>query len=335
MPIIWILVFAGTLVTLIISADFFIRAAERVGLALGVEPFIIGVTLIAMGTSLPELITSIVAVTLEGASTEIVVGNVVGSNITNLCLVLGVVAVASGQIRLEFDLMRVDLPMLMGSAFVLILSVQDGKFSLFEGLVCIGGMALYITYIFIQGKEDPGEISLDPAAEVDQKVISNYTFSWKEPLILIASAAIIYLSARFNVESIVRLSEIFGIGEGFIALTAVALGTSLPELVVSIVAVRSGNGEMAIGNVLGSNIFNVFAVMGIPRLFGKIIIDNQSPDGGLTDLDFSIYSMGAATLVAFFVLMDKKLIRWEGWLLLILYVLFLGNLIDLQGISSQ
>ena len=259
-------------------------------------------------------------------------GNVVGSNITNICLVLGVVAVASKQIRLEFDLMRVDLPMLIGSAFVLILSVYDDQFTLLEGLICLGGMGLYIAYVFYQGKEDPGDISLDPAAEVDQKVMADYKFTWKEPVTLIVSAAIIYLSARFNVESIVNLSHAFNIGEGFIALTAVALGTSLPELVVSIVAVRTGNGEMAVGNVLGSNIFNVFAVMGIPRLFGKISVSEQSRHAsGVSDIDFSLWTMAAVTLIAFFMLQDKKLVRWEGWLLLIIYALFLGNLIEFQA----
>ncbi|MDP5170277.1 MAG: calcium/sodium antiporter [Bacteroidia bacterium] len=324
MSAIWILVFLGTLVTLVISADFFIKAAERVGLALGIEPFVIGVTLIAIGTSLPELITSIVAVTFEGASSDIVLGNVVGSNITNLCLVMGVVAVASTQIKLEFDLMRVDLPMLIGSAFILLLAVSDNQFSLFEAFVCLAGMALYLTYVFMQGKEDPQNVNLDPSTTEKDEISTDYHFTWKEPVTLLVSAGIIYLSARYNVLAIVEISKIFGIGEGFIALTAVALGTSLPELVVSIVAVRTGNGEMAVGNVLGSNIFNIFAVMGIPRLFGKIEI-STSPD-----IQFSLWTMIAATFVAFFILQDKKLVRWEGWLLLIIYALFIGNLIEIQ-----
>lgn len=323
---IWILVFIGTLTALVISADFFIKAAERVGLALGIEPFIIGVTLVALGTSLPELITSIVAVTLDGASTDIVLGNVVGSNVTNLCLVLGVVAVASRSIKLEFDPVQVDLPILVGSAFFLVLAVFDGKFSLFEAMVCLGGMGLYIAYVFKQGKEDADEVEAESGSIAPaEKVISEYQYSWKEPVTLIVTAAIIFLSARFNVESIINLSESFGIGEGFIALTAVALGTSLPELVVSIVAVRTGNGEMAVGNVLGSNIFNVFAVMGIPRLFGKITFPADAPD-----IQFSIWTMVAATLVTFFVLQDRKILRWEGWLLILLYLLFVGNLIEFQ-----
>lgn len=325
---IWILVFIGTLTALVISADFFIKAAERVGLALGIEPFIIGVTLVALGTSLPELITSIVAVTLDGASTDIVLGNVVGSNVTNLCLVLGVVAVASRSIKLEFDPVQVDLPILVGSAFFLVLAVFDGNFSLFEALICLGGMGLYIAYVFKQGKEDAdiAEVETESGSVAPaEKVISEYQYSWKEPVTLIVTAAIIFLSARFNVESIINLSESFGIGEGFIALTAVALGTSLPELVVSIVAVRTGNGEMAVGNVLGSNIFNVFAVMGIPRLFGKITFPTDAPD-----IQFSIWTMLAATLITFFVLQDRKILRWEGWLLILLYLLFVGNLIDFQ-----
>lgn len=322
---VWILVFIGTLAALVVSADFFIKAAERVGLALGIEPFIIGVTLVALGTSLPELITSIVAVTLEGASSDIVLGNVVGSNVTNLCLVLGIVAIASRNISLEFDPVRVDLPILIGSAFFLFLAVMDDKFSFFEAIVCLGGMTLYIAYVFKQGKEDADLNEVAVATSAPQKIVSDYQFSWKEPLTLVIAAAIIFLSARFNVESIINLSTLYNIGEGFIALTAVALGTSLPELVVSIVAVRTGNGEMAVGNVLGSNIFNVFAVMGIPRLFGKIELSSQA-----ADIQFSLWTMVAATLIGFFVLQDRKVLRWEGWLLIVIYVLFIGNLIDLQ-----
>ncbi len=322
--LLWIVVLLGTLVSLTVAADYFIKAAERIGVALKVEPFVIGLTLIAVGTSLPELITSIVAVTLEEASTDIVLGNVVGSNIANLCLVLGVVAVASRPIQLSFDVLKVDLPILIGSTAMLFLAVHDQEFSLFEAIVFLLGLVMYITYVFVQGKETPNLQDVDFTNTIQEDLQIERRLTWKEPLMLFVSAAVIYLSAHYSVNAIVTLSKILQIGEGFIALTALAIGTSLPELVVSIVAIRTGNSEIAVGNVLGSNVFNVFGVMGVPRLFGKVTISN-SPD-----IEFSLITLIGVTLLGVFILQDKRVGRWEGWMLILIYVLFLGNLIAIQ-----
>ena len=319
--LLWSTIFLITLVSLVIAADFFIKASERIGLALGIEPFIVGVTLIAVGTSLPELVTSIVAVLKPSGASAIVPGNVIGSNITNTCLVLGVVGVLSKRVRLQFDVMQVDLPMLIGSAFIMYLCCMDAEFSLFEGIICLGGLGMYLMYVFSLGNngDDPESQQVGlPGNESYQSKIS-----WRDPLILLASGAVIYFSAEYNVTSIVEIAEILDIGKELIALTAVALGTSLPELVVSIVAVRSGNAEMAIGNILGSNIFNVFAVMGIPRLFGVIEVTPSI-------LDFSLPAMIVASLMVLLIVQDKVVNKWEGWILLLLYGLFIGNLISTQ-----
>ena len=147
--------------------------------------------------------------------------------------------------------------------------------------------------------------------------------SWKEPIILLLSAAVIYFSALYNVKSINNLGNILQVGKEFIALTAVALGTSLPELIVSIVAIRTGNVEMAVGNVIGSNLFNIFAVMGIPRLFGNIQVADSLLSVGLP-------SLIVLTLLLMYILHDKVINRWEGWILLLFYVAILGSLIGLQ-----
>jgi len=137
---------------------------------------------------------------------------------------------------------------------------------------------------------------------------------------LLISSGLIYLSASYNIKSIIKLSELLHIGAEIIALTAVSLGTSLPELFVSISAVRKKNGEMAVGNVLGSNIFNIFGVMGIPALFGKLYIPPIV-------INFSIPLMLVATALYIFLVIDKDLKRWEGVVLLSFYVLFLGKLV--------
>ncbi|MEL6627748.1 MAG: calcium/sodium antiporter [Bacteroidota bacterium] len=316
----WSAIFIGSLITLIIASDFFIKASERIGIALGIPAFIVGVTMIAIGTSLPELVTSIVAVT-RGQSV-IVPGNVVGSNLTNTGLVLGVIAIIAKQIKLEFDVMKVDGPMLIGATLLLFLCLLDGKFQFFEGLLFLGGLAVYLAYIFTLGRSGGDEAeSLDLPNEEDKQPLS-----WKEPVILLLSGLVIYFSAVFNVQAINNLGKILNVGQDFIALTAVALGTSLPELIVSLVAVRTGNIEMAVGNVVGSNLFNIFAVMGLPRLFGEIAIPP-------TLIDYSLPALVAITLVLLYVLQDKVINRWEGWILLLFYIGVMVSLVSAEVIA--
>lgn len=318
--LLWSIVFVFTLITLILAADFFIKASERIGLALGIPDFIIGVTLIAVGTSLPEMVTSIIAVLKPGEASSIVPGNVIGSNLTNMGLVLGLVTVIAGKIKLSFDVMKVDGPMMLGATFLLYLSLQDGVFSLLEGMVCILGLGIYLGYIFSLGKSGQvDELALEFGVDDEER----QSFSWKEPLILLASAIVIYFSASYNVDSIIELAHILHIGQEFIAVTAVALGTSLPELIVSIVAVRSGNAEMAVGNVIGSNIFNIFCVMGIPRMMGVIEVPESL-------LSFSLPTLMAVSVLFMFMLMDRLINRWEGWILLLFYGMAISYLITEQ-----
>jgi cation:H+ antiporter len=319
--LLWSIVFVVSLAALIVSADFFIKAAERIGLALGIPPFVIGITLIAMGTSLPELVTSIAAVLSPHDASAIVPGNVIGSNITNTALVLGIVGILAKRIQLTFDVMRVDVPMMLGATFLLYLCIKDLHFSYFEAGLCLAGMAIYLGYVISLSRshdEAPNPMAMDLMPE-DEEVEVSPPFSWREPITLLASVTVIFFSAKYNVLSIEELAGLLGIGKEFIALTVVALGTSLPELVVSIVAVRNGNAEMAVGNVLGSNIFNVFAVMSIPRFFGAITIPASM-------LPFSMPMLLVVTLLAVFILKDREVNRWEGWILLLFYVLFIVNL---------
>ena len=305
--LIWIGVFIISLSTLIISADFFIRACERIGIALGIPDFIIGVTIIAMGTSLPEMVTNIVAV-VDGCS-EIVAGNVIGSNITNICLVLGVIGIFSKNTQMEFDVMKIDLPMLLGATGFLAITLWDLSFTFFEAILALLFLGLYLAFIVDMGKEE----SL-PDIEGEEE---SFEMNWKEPVILLVSGYIIYLSAVYNIRSIRSLGEILSIPNEIIALTAVALGTSLPELIVSIVAVKKGFTEMAVGNILGSNIFNIFAVMGVPSFFGEI---------NITPIVLDYFALPLAivvTLFAFVIIRDKVIKKWEGGLLVALYVGYL------------
>jgi cation:H+ antiporter len=276
--------------------------------------FLVRVTIVSIGTSMPELVASVLAV-LRGSS-EIVAGNVVGSNVTNLLLVLGLAAIIGGRLRIEYDLVKVDLPFLVGSAFFLALVLWSGGVSRSEGVLSLCGLGLYVWYA-LTGKA-PIERELDGR----ESAIAAEPRWLRSTLVLIGAAGLIYLGADWTVEAVVRISGLVGIGAEVIAASAVALGTSLPEVAVTVAAARRGRPEVAVGNVLGSNVFNAFAVVGASALVGPLVVPQSI-------LNFGLPVMIIATLLAFFMIMEKEMTKWEGWLSLLFYVYFLGALFNL------
>jgi cation:H+ antiporter len=276
--------------------------------------FLVGVTIVSIGTSMPELVASVLAV-LRGNS-EIVAGNVVGSNVTNLLLVLGLAAIIGGRLRIEYDLVKVDLPFLVGSAFFLALVLWSGGVSRSEGVLSLRGLGLYVWYA-LTGKA-PIERELDGR----ESAIAAEPRWLRSTLVLIGAAGLIYLGADWTVEAVVRISGLVGIGAEVIAASAVALGTSLPEVAVTVAAARRGRPEVAVGNVLGSNVFNAFAVVGASALVGPLVVPQSI-------LNFGLPVMIIATLLAFSMIMEKEMTKWEGWLSLLFYVYFLGALFNL------
>ncbi|HJO02143.1 MAG: calcium/sodium antiporter [Candidatus Woesearchaeota archaeon] len=315
--LIWIGIFAVSLFVLIKASNYFTDSAEKIGLFFGMPIFIVGVTIVAIGTSMPELISSIFAVLNK--SSEIVVGNVVGSNIANIFLVLGIAAVIGKKLKIAYELIHVDLPILVGSAFLFTAMIWDGIFTLPEALLSISGIVIYFFYITSSEKEHK---DIEIKKEMRGELKGRKKLDAKTVIVLIASAVFIFIGAKYTVESVIRLSSIFGLGKEIIAISAVALGTSLPELAVSITAVRKGKHEIAVGNILGSSIFNTFAVMGVPALFGALIIPPSI-------LSFGLPMMMVATLLFFFITLGKEVTRWEGWMLLLFYIFFIGKLFGL------
>lgn len=315
--LIWIAVFVASLFVLIKASDYFTDSAEKIGLFFGLPAFIVGVTIVAIGTSLPELISSIFAVLRN--SSEIVVGNVVGSNITNIFLILGIAAIVGKKLKITYELTHVDLPILVGSAFLFAAMIWDGVFSLGEALLSIVGIIIYFLYT-VNSEREYKDVEIKK--EMKEELRKKKKLDIKTIAILVVSAVFIYIGARYTIESVIELSEIFNLGKEIIAVSAVALGTSLPELAVSITAVRKGKPEIAVGNILGSNIFNTFVVMGISALFGVLII----PQGILT---FALPMMLIATLMFFFITQTKEVTKWEGYLLLLFYVFFIGKVFNL------
>lgn len=306
--IIWLIIFIVSLFVLIKASDFFTDAAEKIGISLGISPFLIGVTIVSVGTSLPELISSITAVYQN--SSEIVFGNVMGSNIANIFLIIGTASLISSPLNILYELIHVDLPLFVGSAFLLGLTVLDSNFSINEAIICILGYVVYVFYTISSGKEEQQSETIDT---------SQKSFPVKQIVIVIVSALFVFFGATYTIKSVTKISEILEIGKELIALSAVALGTSLPELIVTISAARKGNPEIAVGNVLGSNIFNSLIVMGIPRLTGKLEIPDDVLGSGLLVLL-------VGTILFFFVTQDKQVTRWEGLIFFIFYGWFIGNI---------
>lgn len=300
------IVFVISLTALVVSSDWFIGAAEKIGTYMGIPSFIIGVTIVAFGTSLPELATSIASV-MSGSS-EIVVGNVIGSNITNILLVLGISAFVAGRMKIDFDVMDIDMPLLFGSAFLLYFALYDLQFTYIEAAIFLIALVIFLMNSFSDNK------AVEEEDKGDKPTVITY-------VMLVVGAALVYLGAKYTIESLTEIATVMQVDPHIIALGAVAFGTSLPEIVVSVKAARAGNHGMAIGNVLGSNMFNTFAVMSIPRFFGDLKI----PEDTLT---FDTPFMLAATILFGMICLTRKISKWEGAMLIIFYVFFISQLAE-------
>lgn len=329
--LIWTFIFVTSLFVLVKASDYFVRSAEKIGFYMRISPFIIGVTILAIGTSLPELFSSVFAVLM--GSSEIVLGNVIGSNITNIFLILGLSAVVGGKMKTTYDLVHVDLPLFVGSAFLLAMTIWDGKFSLLEAILCLTCLIIYILYVANAEKYTLDEAETLRCSNLPVGVsMSGLQFhnendnsmlkaeiKAKTYIILLLSLIFIYAGANYTVISIIRLSEALDIGVEIMATSAVALGTSLPELVVSTSAASKGKPELAIGTVMGSNIFNALGIVGISALFGSLVVPELV-------LNFALPVMLVATMLYFVIIWEKETTKWEGAMLIIFYIFFLGKL---------
>ncbi len=311
--ILWSIILIASLIVLVKAADFFNISAEKIGIHFGMSPFIVGVTLVAIGTSLPELVTSIIAV-LKGSS-EMVIGTVVGANIANILFVLGITAIIGKKLNVAYELIHVDLPLFIGTALLLAVTVWDGFFTFFDAILCLAALLVYLRYTYVSERHVDPEIKKEMKGEMKKKYLSKTTW-----VIMAVSAFMIYVGAKFTVESVIQISEILQVGTEIIAVSAVAIGTTLPELTVTIAAARKGKAEIAVGNILGSSIFNSMAVTGIAGLFGTLVI----PASILT---FSLPLMIIASVMYLLITQDKQITKWEGMFLLIFYAFFIGKVV--------
>ena len=288
-------------VMLVKGSDWFVDGAASIAAKFRIPQIIIGLTIVAMGTSAPEAAVSITAA--SAGSADITVGNIVGSNILNVLVILGlsaaIIAVPIGK-----STQKIDAPFMIGISAIFLLLGWDGVITRLDGVILLVFFVSYIGYMIweaLHSNEEGDEIK-------DMKI-------WQMILATIGGLALVVWGADVAVDAATELATIFGMSERFIGLTVVALGTSLPELITSVTAARKGNADIAIGNIVGSNLFNILFVVGL----SSMIIDVPFAANFRIDMAVAI----AAPLFMWLASMKgKKLVRWHGIVMLLGYVAY-------------
>lgn len=296
-----------SLFVLIKGADVFIVGAKQIGLKLGMSSFTVGVLIVGVGTSLPELAASVAAV-MSGAS-ELVIANAVGSNITNILLIVGVMAAFGGTVTITKNLIRSELPIFLISTVHFIAAVRDGHIDQLEALLLTGTFVAYLWYLYTDNKAHAEANTERPEGTLGKPI----------GLVLLGVAGVL-VGAHFTVESAVSIATALSVPLGLVSIGAIAIGTSLPELFVSIQAMRSGETELAIGNIFGSNAFNILMVVGLTGLFAPLKAD-------AVVMELGIGILIAASIIFFVSGLAKQIQRWEGVMMLLFFVFFLAKLI--------
>ena len=289
-------------VMLVKGANWFVDGASNIAAKFKIPQLVIGLTIVAMGTSSPEAAVSITAA-LHG-NAEITIGNVMGSNILNILLILGLSASIS-RLAVAKSTVWIEIPFLLLVSGLLYVQGLDGTISLLDGAIQLLLFAAYLTYLLIMAKKFPDE---NPKTPKQMKL-------WKAILATVGGLAMVIVGSDLAVDASTTIARIMGLSERFIGLTVVALGTSLPELFTSAAAARKGNADIAIGNIVGSNVFNTLFVVGLSALI--------TPVPFAADFLFdTVIAAGAALLLWVCCMKDKSLKRWHGVLMLLGYAAY-------------
>lgn len=304
---IWIMLILG-LVLLALGGDILVRGAVNVAQKMKLSPLIIGIVLVGFGTSTPELLTSVLAVFQTPPSPGLAVGNVIGSNIANILLVLGLTAAIS-PVLVDKKALRRDGLFLVLSGLLLAIGMITGVLSFYLGLIMIATIVFYVWYSY------KSEIALPQPEQTDV-----YTGStWRAVLVTIIGIAMTIFGARLLVNSAIDIAKIFHVSDTIIGLTIVAIGTSLPEIATSVAASIRNHNEIAFGNIVGSNIYNTLFILGVVAMLHPI----QMP--GNIELDFAI--MAGATLMMLLFGRFGRISRLVGVFMLLCYTGYIIYLI--------
>ncbi len=322
------------LAALTAGAELMVRGASRLAMTFGISPLVVGLTVVAFGTSAPEMAVSAGAVL--GGSGDIAIGNVVGSNIANVLLILGLSALIV-PLAVHEQVIRQEIPIMIGASLLLVILALDGMLGVGEGVLLLGLVVVYTVFLVVQSRRAGQETQDEFAAELpDAK--SRWDAHWAvQVLLVLAGLGLLILGADWLVDAAVAVARAFGVSDLVIGLTVVAVGTSMPEIATSLVAAWRGERDIAVGNVVGSNIFNIFACLGVAGMIsGSGIIVSEAAR------NFDLWVMLAVAIACLPIVMTgREIARWEGGVFIAYYVAYTAYLVlaaqqhaDLPAFSS-
>jgi len=302
------------LILLFIGAEGLIRGSSALALRFGISPLVVGLTVVAFGTSSPELVVSINS-SLEGNG-GIALGNIIGSNICNIALILGTSALIKPLI-VQAQVVKREIPIMIAVSILLFILSLNNEISRLEGLIFFAGIIVYIIIsIYLSKKEKNSEVK----KEFEENITKQGGKLWKSVVFVIAGLGLLAVGAKIFVDGAVVAAERMGVSQVVIGLTIVAIGTSLPELITSVVAAFKNEADIAIGNIVGSNVFNILSILGVTAIINPV----STSDAGL--IDFSLMLLTAILLLPLS-WSGYKLSRWEGGFFFAGYVIYMLSLL--------
>ncbi len=315
-----VLMFLAGLAVLTVGADVLVRGASRLALSVGISPLVVGLTVVAFGTSAPEMAVSADAA-LNG-SADLAIGNVVGSNICNVLLILGLSALITPLLVAE-QVIRQEIPIMIGASLLLVVLAMDGSIGHGESALLLGLLVGYTVFLVRQSRQ-ASQATQDEFADEMPDTRSKWDAHWSvQVLLVVAGLGMLVLGADWLVDAAVAVARAFGVSDLVIGLTVVAVGTSMPEIATSLVAAFKGEKDIAVGNVVGSNVFNILGVLGVSGLVSG---------GGLpvseVARNFDLWVMLAVAFACLpIAITGREIARWEGSVFLLYYAAYTAYLV--------
>ncbi len=317
-----LLLFLAGLLALVAGAELLVRGASRLALSFGLSPLVVGLTVVAFGTSAPEMAVSAGAVL--GGKTDLAIGNVVGSNIFNVLFILGLSALITPMV-VNIQLIRQEVPIMIGASLLLLLLTLDGTLGWSDAAMLTVLMLAYTGFLIIQSRHESASANEEYAAEVHPAVPGSWDAKLPVQLLLVVTGlALLVFGADWLVSASVTFAKSLGVSDLVIGLTIVAAGTSMPEVATSVMAAIKGERDIAVGNVVGSCVFNILGCLG---LAGLLAGDAGLPVPAAVQ-HFDIWVMLAVALACLPVFMTgREIARWEGGVFLLYYAAYVAYLI--------
>jgi cation:H+ antiporter len=314
--------FVAGLLALIAGAELLVRGASRLALSFGISPLVVGLTIVAFGTSAPEVAVSLGAV-LDG-QTDIALGNVVGSNIFNVLFILGLSALITPLV-VNIQLIRQEVPIMLGACLLLVVLSLDGRVSAIDGAMLFVLLLVYTGFLVIQSRKETQAANDEYAAEIQAAPPGSWDDRLVVQLLLMgAGLALLVLGSQWLVDAAVVFAKALGVSDVVIGLTIVAAGTSMPEVATSVMAAYKGERDIAVGNVVGSNTFNILGCLGLSGIASGSL--GLAVPGAV--LNFDLWVMLAVALACLPVFVTgREIARWEGGVFLLYYVAYVVYLI--------